>query len=226
MAWHYVTTDGYGWTNEYSSDQTDNAAEIWSTLVNVHGWTENAAAAVLGNFQVESFLNPGQWEIGYNYSMSRGMGLGQWTPATKVSTFVGSTNRDAMADGASQVLLLLNTPSQYKLTYLNPDGSSNYYNESGLPYITSMDDFSHSTASISDLTKVWAITWERPGSIYYQSSKNNRINHANHWYNQFTGSPPPTPPPTPPTPPPTPPHPYPTEDDYILFAALKLMHIV
>lgn len=222
MAWHYVTTDSAGWTPVYSADQQDNAAEIWSTLVTVQGWTEEAAAAVLGNFQVESYINPGQWEIGYNYSMSRGMGLGQWTPATKVSNYIGSTNRDDMANGSLQMQLLINTPSQYRTTYLNPDGSSTYYHETGLPYLSDMDDFSHSTASIIDLTKVWAICWERPGSTYYTNSISDRISHANHWYTVFHGSPP-----GPPTPPgPTPPHPYPTDDEYLLFAALKLMHML
>ena len=203
MAWHYLVTDRAGWTSTYSSDQQDNAYEVWNTLIN-DGWTENSAAAVCGNFQSESYLNPGQWEIGYNYSMSRGTGLGQWTPATKVSDFVGSTDRDQMANGTKQMNLLLSTPSQYSTHYLNPDGTSNYYHESGLPYITSMSDFSHSTASVDALTRVWAICWERPGSTYYTNSIGSRISHATHWYNIFHGTPP-EPPPTPPTPDPSPP---------------------
>ena len=199
MSWHYLITDNYGWTTDYSQAQTDNVIEIWNTLVTENGWTENAAAAVIGNFHVESLLNPGQWEVGFNYDFQHGTGLGQWTPATKISSYVCSSDKDAMADGAKQMLYLLSHPDQYKLYYLNPDGTSNYYNESGLPYITNMDDFSHSNASIDDLTKVWAITWERPGSTYYNSSKARRITCANNWYNIMHGSPPV--PPTPPTPP-------------------------
>lgn len=221
MAWHYLTTDAPGWTTPYSSDQQDNAFEIWNTLVGVQGWTEEAAAAVLGNFQVESYINPGQWEIGYNYSMSRGMGLGQWTPATKVSNFVGSTDRDNMANGAAQMNLLISSPGQYNTHYLNPDGSSTYYHETGLPYLADMDDFSHSTASVENLTKVWAICWERPGSTYYTSSKQSRIDHANYWYTVFHGSPP-----VPPTPPPTPPHPVTPEEEDYLVAVLKILHII
>lgn len=199
MAWHYVDTDRAGWTSVHSAEQTDNAAEIWLTLVDTNGWTEEAAAAVLGNMQHESYLNPAQWEIGYNYSMDRGFGLGQWTPATKISNYCGSTNHNVMADGAMQMNYLVSTPSQYTLDYLNSDGSSNYYHETGLPYITSMDDFSHSTASIEDLTKIWAICWEKPGSEYYTMSIDERIADANYWYTTFHGSPP-TPPPTPPEP--------------------------
>ena len=199
--WHYVTTDGYGWAPTYGTYQTDNAREIWDTLVNQYGWTENSASAVLGNFQVESFINPGQWEIGYNYDRSRGFGLGQWTPSTKISNYIGSTDQDAMADGAKQIMFLLSQPGQYSTHYLDPDGSSSYYNETGLPYISSMAEFSQSNASISDLTKLWAICWERPGSTYYASSIANRISHADHWKNEFSGSEPEPPiPPTPPTP--------------------------
>lgn len=198
MAWHYVVTDGYNWATPFGPEYYDNAQEVWNYLVG-SGWTENAAAAVCGNFQVESFLNPGQWEIGYNYSMSRGTGLGQWTPATKVSNYVGSVNRDAMANGNLQMGLLLSTPSQYSTHYLAPDGSSSYYGETGLPYIPDMQSFSQSTASVDDLTKVWAICWERPGAGYYSTSINDRKTDANYWYNQFSGGTPPTPP-TPPTP--------------------------
>lgn len=199
MAWHYKITDRAGWTGVHSVEQTDNAAEIWLILVDVNGWTEEAAAAVLGNMQHESYINPGQFEIGYNYSMLNGFGLGQWTPATKISNYVGSTNHDAMADGAKQMNYLVSTPSQYTTDYLNPDGSSNYYHESGLPYIDNMDDFSHSIASIDDLTKLWAICWEKPGSTNYTRSIGERMDDAEYWYTTFHGSPP-TPPPTPPTP--------------------------
>lgn len=184
--WHYLTTDQPGWTTPYSSEQEDNATEVWDYLVS-NGWTEEAAAAVCGNFQVESYLNPGQWELYQNYSMSYGMGLGQWTPATKVSDYVGSTNHDLMANGDKQMELLLSNPSQYSDYYLNPDGTSTYYNESGLPYLDTMASFAQSTASVDDLTKLWAICWERPGSAYYTSSKSARIDHANYWYNLLQG---------------------------------------
>ena len=199
MGWHYVITDGYGWAPTYGTDQTDNAEMVWTYLVS-SGWTEQAAAGVLGNFQKESFINPGQWEIGRNYSFSYGTGLGQWTPATKVSNYVGSQNKDAMANGDLQMGLLLSTPGQYSTYYLSPDGSSTYYGETGLPYLDSMATYSQSTDSVEELTKVWAICWERPGSSYYTQSIGERVTHATHWFNTFSGTPIPPTPPTPPTP--------------------------
>lgn len=187
MAWHYVITDAAGWTIPFSQEQTDNAREVWDFLRNV-GWTEEAAAGVLGNFQAESYINPGQWEIGYNYSMSYGTGLGQWTPATKVSDYVGSTNHDAMANGQKQMELLISEPGQYSDYYLNPDGTSTYYNESGLPYLDTMVAYSAGTGTVGEMTKLWAICWERPGSTYYANSIHGRISAAQHWYDEFHGS--------------------------------------
>lgn len=204
MSWHYVITDYYGWATPFGTEYTDNAQEIWNYLVG-SGWTEQAAAGVLGNMQVESFLNPGQWEIGFNYSIARGTGLGQWTPATKVSNYVGSTNKDAMANGSLQMALLVSTPGQYitetqYITFLAPDGSSPYYGETGLPYLSTMAQYSQSTASVDDLTKLWAICWERPGATYYNNSIGDRKTYANYWYATFSGGPVPPTPPTPPTP--------------------------
>ena len=215
MAWHYKITDRSGWTTPHSAEQIDNAAEIWLILVDVNGWTEEAAAAVLGNMQHESYINPGQFEIDYNYSMLYGFGLGQWTPATKISNYVGSTNHDAMADGAKQMNYLVSTPSQYNNYYLNPDGTSTYYSESGVPYFSDMDDFSHSTAAVRDLTKTWAICWEKPGATYYARSIGERMDDAEYWYTTFHGSPP-TPPPTPPTP----------EEDSIPWLAIFMSKMV
>lgn len=194
MGWHYLTTDSAGWTTIHSQEQEDNAREIWNILVNENHWTEHSVAGVLGNMQHESYLNPGQWEIGYNYSMEHGMGLGQWTPATKVSDFVGSTDRDAMANGSKQMELLIGTPSQYTTGYLNPDGSSDYYGETGLPYISTMSAYSSSNESIENLAKLWAICWEKPNNIYYARSINDRISDAQYWYDKLHGSTPPEPP--------------------------------
>lgn len=215
MSWHYKISDRAGWTTPHSDDQTDNASEVWLNLVNTYGWTEEAAAAVLGNMQHESYINPGQFEIGFNYSMLHGFGLGQWTPATKISNHVGSTNFDAMADGAKQMEYLVSTPSQYTLDYFNPDGSSHYYNESGLPYISSMSEFSQSTAGVDDLTKIWAICWEKPNNVAYANSIADRISDATYWYTLFTG--------TPPTPPPTPPSPV---QDLLLWIAIYLSKLL
>ena len=54
------------------------------------GWSDNAISALCGNMEIESYLNPCQFEIRYNFSPSYGFGLVQWTPRTKFSDWAGS----------------------------------------------------------------------------------------------------------------------------------------
>ncbi len=59
-----------------------------------HGWSRTATAAVLGNMQSESGINPGIWEnlTPYyipDYGRASGYGLTQWTPYTKYSEWAG-----------------------------------------------------------------------------------------------------------------------------------------
>ena len=54
-----------------------NARYIWNYL-GTKGWTLNAVAAMLGNMQSESAINPGRNEVG----AGTGYGLVQWTPGT------------------------------------------------------------------------------------------------------------------------------------------------
>lgn len=205
MAWHYLVTAGYEWQqNPHSPDQTDNATEIWNFLNN-RSWTDNAKAGVLGNGQHEGYLNPGQWQHGHYGDFNYGFGMFQWDDATKVSNYVGSTNFDDMANGELQMHLLVEDASpvtgqplhgtQWSTYYLNSDGTSTYYGESGLPYVTSLSQFLSSNYSIEIMTKLWAICWERPNNTAYANSIQGRINDAKYWYDTLHGTPP-TPPST------------------------------
>ena len=51
------------------------------------GWTANAVAGILGNSYFESTVNPNRWEGDVPFAQpvaSRGYGLVQWTPWTKI----------------------------------------------------------------------------------------------------------------------------------------------
>ena len=65
----------------------NNAVLLWSYF-KAQGWTLNAVAAMLGNMQSESTINPGIWE-GLDPFVG-GYGLVQWTPYTKYSDWAGS----------------------------------------------------------------------------------------------------------------------------------------
>lgn len=83
MANNWVTSNAYLGT----SDQQNNALCVYNWL-RTNGWSLNATAAVLGNMQSESTINPGIWES-LTVDYTRGFGLVQWTPATKYTSWAG-----------------------------------------------------------------------------------------------------------------------------------------
>ena len=107
MAWHAKPSGGYGVN---TTEGTDNINEVWAILQS-HGYTQEAAAGVLGNVKAESGLNPWRWQ-GDTFGTSRGYGLFQFTPASdyinlpgatpNMSTSAQTTGATA-ADGARQV---------------------------------------------------------------------------------------------------------------------------
>ncbi len=86
MAWHYIDTASQVWTHNAASsnqDQIDNASEMWAYFRN-KGYSEQATAAMIGNAQHESALNPAQWQYGsYVGNEHLGYGLFQWDPASR-----------------------------------------------------------------------------------------------------------------------------------------------
>lgn len=76
--------------NRYlSQTEMQNNVDILYDYFSRRGWTKAAQAAMYGNMQWESTLNPGIWESLTPYS--GGFGLVQWTPYTKFSSWAGSS---------------------------------------------------------------------------------------------------------------------------------------
>ena len=74
--------------NRYlSMTEMQNNADIMYAFFTEHGWTVNAIAAMFGNMQTESTLNPGIWESLDPFG--GGYGLVQWTPYTNYSDWAG-----------------------------------------------------------------------------------------------------------------------------------------
>lgn len=73
------------------SDGMAHNADIIRAYFIDSGWTENAVAAIVGNMQVESGINPGRWENDNVGNLSGGFGLVQWTPATKIRDWILDT---------------------------------------------------------------------------------------------------------------------------------------
>lgn len=87
MAWYAIDTASYP---NITEAQKQNNVNIIATYFRGLGWTDNAIAALCGNMEIESLLNPAQFEIGGNYGSNYGFGLVQWTPRTKFSNWAGT----------------------------------------------------------------------------------------------------------------------------------------
>lgn len=159
MAW--ITTEDT-WLTEAESLQN---AQLIATLCSGWGWSKNAICGMLGNMRHESSVNPNIWEFGYNHSTTRGYGLVQWTPATKLIDWANANSLD----------------------YTNGDthmARINYEKANGIQWIAtstynySFDAFAVSTDTVSNLTWAFARCYERPLESALQGSIAARISFA------------------------------------------------
>ena len=168
MAWWAKRTDA---PPGITTAQQENNVNIIATYFRGQGWTDNAIAAMLGNMQVESFLNPAQFEMGYNYAANRGFGLVQWTPRTKFSSWAGTdweTNYNKQLQRIS-----------YEL--------ANGLQWSTVPINMSFYDFTRSTLSVDYLTEVFLRDYENPQD--WAASLAIRQSYANNWYTYLGNTP-------------------------------------
>ena len=169
---------GYGATNNptiYCSNnyltlmQMDANAQYILNYLRARGWTKVAVAAMLGNMQTESTINPGLWEGFRANDMSAGFGLVQWTPASKFINWANSNGLD-----------YLNIDSQ--LSRIIYELNNNIQWISTTDYPMSFYEFSRSYNHIHDLTAAFMYNYERPRS---DSSFSDRYNQALFWYNNL-----------------------------------------
>lgn len=186
-------TWNYNWTNQGNSlswsEKYENAEEIWDLFINTYGWTEEATAAVISNFQHEGLLNPAQWQIGStigDWNNSRvGLGLGQWTPASKIGDYCGGRDQAHVEDGAKQIQCVIDDPYGQWVQRVNSHGNSTYYQVSGIPYIRSITEFAQSTLNPEDLATCWCACWEGPSKRGFLDSYTARREDARYWYEEF-----------------------------------------
>lgn len=187
MAWNYnYNADTYWAIGAYDSAAVVENAQLAFNDLLAAGWTRNAAIACIGNLAAESGLNPCQFEVSYNFSSSRGAGLGQWTPATKLFNYMGGADESILSDGDKQIEFLTSTPGQWSTVYVSTSGYSSYYNMS-VPYYRNMATFAAANDSIDDMTAAFMCCWERPGASYGQSSITSRRTYANYYDSVLTG---------------------------------------
>jgi murein DD-endopeptidase MepM/ murein hydrolase activator NlpD len=163
MGW-IAPADGNTYLNQ--SQKLNNAQLVANHFI-ATGWSPNAISALCGNMSGESTLNPNLYEQGYNHSLTRGYGLVQWTPATKLMNWCSANSLDWF-DGDAQ-LTRIDYEQENKIQWISKS-SYNYM---------SFNQFTTSTQSVEYLTEVFIWSYERPSSYYGNLSLPNRKSFAN-----------------------------------------------
>lgn len=152
-----------------NAEMAGNAQEV-ATFFLTQGWSRNAIAAMLGNMQGESGINPGIWENLDPYN--GGYGLTQWTPYTKLSTWATGLGYTWLDNGPTQCKRI-DYESLNNLQWFRND-------ELGIdPYIT-FTQFSVSTLPINTLTNYFLWFYEHPADPG-PTTQATRQGYANYW---------------------------------------------
>lgn len=187
--WYSHYSDDYvadSWPIEYRQNNANNIAYYFEDK----GWTLNAICGMLGNMQVESLLNPAQWEHGYGVEggPNHGYGLVQWTPWTKYTNWAtqrGYDWRNTYNPQLERIQWELENGEQWQPVAWH-----------GMTF----REYSQSYDPVATLTEAFLKAYEAP-QVYYLPT---RVSNAEYWYQYFTGTPPTPPGPEPPGPGPTP----------------------
>ena len=155
--------------NYLTVSQMENNAQLVWNFFKGYGWTKNAVAALLGNMQGESNINPGLWESRDEGNMNCGYGLVQWTPANKVIDWLEG-NGYAINSGFGQCARII-----YEL-----ENHIQYYATNAFNF--SFYDFAHSTQTPEYLAKAFIYNYERP----YNYDQPQRETYARNWYNYIS----------------------------------------
>lgn len=162
-------------------EQEANARYIALYLLKA-GWSKQAIAALLGNIQEESQMNPGAWQDKNN---SGGYGLVQWDPASKFLNyaFKGRTPEQQIQDAnylaVKNPKKLMNLQLEYLLKTMQPGAGEwapdNAIDRYGANKKFSYNEFITSNSTIEELTEVFVTHYERP-KAYDRKPKKGKFN--------------------------------------------------
>lgn len=136
------------------------------------GFSINAIAAILGNMQTESSINPGIWQ---DLKPNKGgYGLVQWTPASKYIEWAGSDWEGNGDKECERIAYEFANDIQYAKTKTYPLTASNFKTSDKAP---------------AYLANAFLYNYERPKNL----NQPKRGKQAEYWYEFLTGKEPPKP---------------------------------
>lgn len=155
------------------SEMKKNALYLRSYFT-AEGWTENAIAAILGNMQAESTINPGRWQND-NIGSGPAYGIVQWDPWSKYvdwCTERGYSDPSEMDNNLARIIYELENGGQWYQT--------DEYN------ITFLEFSRNSIASPQYLAAAFVKNYERPAD-QSEAALAYRGKLADAWYTYITG---------------------------------------
>lgn len=165
-----ATTSNGGTSDTGELVGEDTAEQIWNFL-KAQGFTDECAAAVMGNMQQESGLST----TATNPS-SGAYGICQWLGGR-----LTALEQRASENGVGKDDLL--TQLEHLMSEL--PGEIETYSSANLGKKMTFEEFK-SLTDIEEATKAFCLCFERPGS--WEAAMDNRVNYANEFYARFKGT--------------------------------------
>ncbi len=169
--------------------QEANSRYIYNKLL-AEGWTKQAIAALLGNIQQESQMNPAVWQVQNN--TSRGYGLVQWDDGADFLNWQGGTVKNCALTVEAVNQLAIDDPArlidmQLEFLIWSSQAETENLNKRWLPTLRydsprqmTYEAYVNSTADVAELTLVFHASYER--SVDGVARLNSRIAYAKRWY--------------------------------------------
>lgn len=183
-------------TGLLTSSEMENNAKLFGNVFSGLGYHINTIAALAGNAQAESTINPGLNEVG-----GAGYGLFQWTPKSDLINACGQLGIRPYTDGSIQCQCLdgelFTLRNQW---YSSRAFISSYYNSGATSDMIGITPEQLKVNSMGwkpdKLAILFMAAYERPSYDPATNHAEKRKANANYWYEYYTGNPP-TPTPTP-----------------------------
>lgn len=164
------------------------ARYVWQYLGSA-GWSLNAVAAVCGNMERESTLNPNLKErpLSSWTETGKGFGLVQWTGANKLKNWCINHKKLVVPDGVDPYTLIDIDLQLERIIYELENGEQ-WNNGAYTDVSMTFEEFSTSVEPVADLTEIFMRKYEQPGNQEYvddgsgKTPLQKRKEWAQEWY--------------------------------------------
>lgn len=181
-------------TGLLTTSEMEHNSKIFGDVFSGLGYHINTIAALAGNAQAESTINPSLNEVG-----GGGYGLFQWTPKSNLIEACSQLGINPYTDGSIQChcldgeLFILRNQWYTSSAFIRP-----YYMSGATSDMIGITPDQFKTNSMGwnpdKLAILFMAAYERPAYDPATNNAEKRASNANYWYKYYTGNPPtPTP---------------------------------